>query len=352
MIKKILTATFGACCLLALAFGAVYLVDNRMPAFRLDGSVIIGPDTGIEEVFSQLDSLQPVSSSSLRRVFKEENVQERMKPGSYQVKADYTAKYVARAFTHNWQTPVKLTISGTVRTLDELSEKLDPQILLSAEEIKTAFSDPGTLSRCGLTAEQLFAVILPDTYEVYWNASAEDLLKRFKKEYDAFWTPERKEQAAAQGLTPFQVSIIASIVAQESNIPAEYPLIASVYISRLKKGMKLQACPTVCYIYDYKIRRVLYSHLANPSPYNTYVHEGLPPSPICIPEKVHIEAVLSPDRNGYLYFCADPALNGRNVFSKTFAEHSRYAEQYRSAISARGALAQQQQADEKRENNI
>jgi len=155
------------------------------------------------------------------------------------------------------------------------------------------------------------------------------------KECEAWWTHERKEAAMAQGLTPKEVSVLASIVDGETRYVPEQPAIAAVYLNRLRIGMPLQADPTVAFCFDYKPRRILHSHLEVDSPYNTYKNRGLPPGPISCPPKSCLEAVLHPDSHNYLYFCADPSFNGSHRFAASYAEHLANARSYQRALNER-----------------
>ena len=131
-----------------------------------------------------------------------------------------------------------------------------------------------------------------------------------------------------------EVVVLASIVEEETNYGPEKPLIASVYINRLERGMPLQADPTVKYaVGDFTLKRILNKHLAVESPFNTYLHAGLPPAPICLPSKASIDAVINAKETNYLYFCASDKLDGTHRFAATLAEHNRNAARYHAAIS-------------------
>ena len=313
--------------------GSIWYVDNKMPAFSKGGEIHIYEDDNLETVLARFnETLRPLHPQSLRRSMNIERSYERLHPGSYKFLPTHTARYVARAITRGWQTPVHLTIAGSIRSKEQLAEKIASQMMIDTMEVLNGLNDSLLLSAFGTTPTKVFEIILPDTYEVYWDWDMSKLMKRFKKEHELYWNKDRRAKAQARGLSPEEVSVLASIVAEETHRPEEYPKVASVYLNRLRKGMKLQACPTVCYIYDYKIRRVLFSHLANPSPYNTYLHQGLPPSPICLPGKEHIEAVLNPDEHNYLFFCANSEFDGTNVFAETLAEHQENARRYHQAF--------------------
>ena len=170
---------------------------------------------------------------------------------------------------------------------------------------------------------------------MYWTASVEDIFNRLKKEYDAFWTPERKAKAAEQRLTQKEVSIVASIVSGETNKAFEYPIIAGVYLNRYRKGIKLQADPTVCFCFDYTLDRVLKKHLTIDSPYNTYKYAGLPPAPINVPPKACLEAVLSPEKHDYIFFCASAAFDGTHKFAVSYTEHMKNAVEFQTELTRR-----------------
>jgi UPF0755 protein len=178
-------------------------------------------------------------------------------------------------------------------------------------------------------------LVIPDTYQMYWTASMDEIFGAFKKQYDAFWNTERRGLAKDEGLTPLQVSTMASIVSGESRYEPEFPSIAGVYLNRLHRGMRLQADPTVAYCFGYKLNRIRKGNLEVDSPYNTYKNYGLPPGPICVPSKACIDAVLKPDTHGYLYFCASPSFNGTHVFATDFAGHERNARAFQKAMDQR-----------------
>ena len=164
----------------------------------------------------------------------------------------------------------------------------------------------------------------------------EDILDMQKEAYDDFWTPERDAKARKLGLSRMDVSILASIVKGESNYQPDYAKLAGVYVNRLRRGMRLQSCPTVAFVFDYKKNRILNGDLKVDSPYNTYTHDGLPPGPIAVPDKAYLEAVLNPSTSeGYLYFCASPSFDGTHRFARSFEEHSRNAREYQRALDAR-----------------
>lgn len=245
-----------------------------------------------------------------------------------------TSVYVARMVSHGWQTPVKLVLSGTMRLQSGLARKIGNQMMLDSADVINALRDSALIASFGFDRKDVFALFIPDTYEIYWTESMKEVLTRQKAAYDAFWTDANKEKARLQGLSMIEVSILASIVNGETNYEPEMPAIAGVYLNRLRKGMLLQADPTVAYCFDYEPARILKKYLEVDSPFNTYKHAGLPPAPICVPSKAALEAVLNPDRHGYIYFCASPDFNGTHRFAVTLTEHLRNAREFQRALNA------------------
>ena len=272
---------------------------------------------------------------SLQRVFRKMEVASKMKPGLYIVDTKCPSIYVARMLNFGWQTPQNMTLSGTIRTKGRLAQKIGSQMMVDSTAIDAALNDTEFLAQYGFTPENVFAMILPDTYQMYWTASVKDIFDRLKKEYDAFWTPAREEAARKQKLSRHQVSVVASIVSGETLKDFEYPRIAGVYLNRYRKGMKLQADPTVCFCFNYELDRVLKKHLTVDSPYNTYKYAGLPPAPINVPPKACIDAVLNPETHTYIYFCASPEFDGTHRFATSFTEHKKNARAFQRELSIR-----------------
>lgn len=317
--------------------------DNKLPNFRHETVIYVHPETTADEVYSDLIKHAGVlRPRSLDRAFRDKKVPEYLKPGKYLIKPEYTSVYVARMLNNCWQTPAQLTLSGTMRLKSQIAGKISSQILIDSAEVMQALSSEKILSAYGYTPENVFSLFIPDTYEMYWTATMDEILARQKKAYDAFWTPENDAKAKKVGLNRMQVSILASIVKGESRYKPDYPKIAGVYLNRLNLGMLLQADPTVAYCFDYVPNRILRMHLAVDSPYNTYMNPGLPPGPICVPDRDYLEAVLNPDYGGgNLYFCADPSFNGAHRFARSYSEHLSNARAFQRALKIR--LAQKNQ---------
>ena len=231
------------------------------------------------------------------------------------------------------QTPVHITWNHYVRTREELAGKVTTHLMMDSVTLLQYLEDDEFLAQYNLNKETSRCLFIPNTYEVYWNISPERLFERMNKEYNAFWNDERRAKADSIGLTPVEVAIVASIVEGESHNKREMPIIASLYINRVRKGMLLQACPTVKYaVGDFKLKRILYRHLAVDSPYNTYKYPGLPPGPIRCPAPETMDMVLNAPETNYLYMCASPELNNTHIFSATYNSHSAAAQQYRHTM--------------------
>ena len=321
--------------------GALWYQDNRKPNFNKSYDLYVDPQTSASDVVDSLVANDVVINlKSLDRTFKKENVADGIKPGHYVVSPSSPSIYVARMLTRGWQTPVNLTLSGTLRSKDRIATQISNQMMLGYDEVYSAMYDKEFLAKYETDTLNLFGFFLPDSYQMYWTASVDDIFGRFKKEYDAFWTSDRQAKADALGLTRNQVSTLASIVSGETRAEKEFSKIAGVYLNRYKIGMRLQADPTVCYCYGYTLNRVLLKHLEIDSPYNTYKYAGLPPGPICTPGKAYLDAVLNPDKHGYMYFCASSSFDGTHDFAVTYDEHLRNARKFQAALTARNKARQ------------
>lgn len=320
---------------LAVFFGFRWLADNKLPNVSEPVEVYVRPSSSAADVLGQISG-SVRRPGSLERMFRAKKVGEYMQPGHYSFGAGTSSVYIARALNNCWQTPVKLTLSGSLRLRGEIARKISSQMMLDSAEVAAALSDAALLKEFGVTPATVFAAFMPDTYEIYWTASMREILERNKAACDAFWTADNLAKAKAQGLTRAQAVTLASIVKGESRVQGDFARIAGVYLNRLRKGMKLQADPTVAYCFDYTLNRVLKKHLAVDSPYNTYKHAGLPPGPICVPDRAYLEAVLNPSvSEGYLFFCASPSFDGTHRFARTYAEHQKNAREFQRALSAR-----------------
>ena len=264
------------------------------------------------------------------------DLERRMKCGHYRLDASQGIITTVRNLALGNQTPIRLVV-GEARTLPQLAGKLSKQLAADSLTLINTFNDKQLRRELGYVKDSLIAMFIPNTYEVYWTTSPEALLRRMKRESDAFWGEARMQRLAQRDLTRYEAMTLASIVYEETKQRDEMPRIAGVYINRLRKGMALQACPTVKYAMgDFALQRILHKHLRYKSPYNTYINKGLPPAPICIPSITAIDAVLNAERSDYLYFCARAEFDGKHNFARTLREHNRNAERYAKALKALG----------------
>ncbi|NMM48744.1 endolytic transglycosylase MltG [Marinigracilibium pacificum] len=257
---------------------------------------------------------------------------ENMKPGRYLLTPNMTNLEAIRLLRSGAQTPIRITFNN-VRFKEDLAGKITDNLEIDSVTFLKALNNPELLQKVGFTESTILAMFIPNTYEVYWTATPEELFDRMKSEYDRFWNEERLAKASKAGLTPLEVATLAGIIQEESNKPDEYPKIAGVYINRLKKGMLLQADPTLKFaLGDFTIKRVLNKHKEIDSPYNTYMYAGLPPGPINCPEIKSLEGVLNYEDHGYYYFCARPDFSGYHDFASSLSEHLRNANKYQRAL--------------------
>ncbi|HEY9257206.1 endolytic transglycosylase MltG [Chitinophaga sp.] len=260
----------------------------------------------------------------------------RVKAGRYKINSGMSNFDIARLLRSGKQTPVVLVINK-LRTKDDFVRKVSNNLEADSVVLRSLMADAVYLRQFGLDTNTVMCAVVPNTYEFYWNTGAEAVFKKIEKEREEFWTPERKEKADKLKLSENQVTILASIVEEESNKNDEKPLIASVYLNRFRKGMRLQADPTVKFaLQDFGLKRIRENHTLYDSPYNTYRYEGFPPGPICTPSEKTLNAVLNTPETDYLYFCARSDFSGYHAFAATYAEHLVNARKYQAELNKRG----------------
>jgi UPF0755 protein len=265
---------------------------------------------------------------------------ENVKPGRFLFKKGMSSYDLVRTMRIN--DPVSLAFNNQER-LENFAGRVGSQIEPDSLELLNTFKDSIFLKENGFNEENVLVMFIPNTYDIYWNTSAEKFRDKMIKEYRNFWNAARTAKAAAQGLTPIQATILASIVHKESVKKDERPRIAGVYLNRLRLEMPLQADPTVIFAMKKKsndfnqvIKRVFYNDLIMKHPYNTYVNIGLPPGPIAMPDITALEAVLNPEKHNYIYFCASVDRFGYHEFAATLPEHNINAKKYSDWINSQG----------------
>jgi UPF0755 protein len=258
------------------------------------------------------------------------------KPGYYRFGERIANRELIHRLQCGEESPIKLSFTHALHTPEQVAGHMGQRLLLDSAEVIERLQDKEYLSHFGLTPETAVCLFIPNTYEVYWTMTTDQLFARMYKEYQRFWNEDRLAKAEKLGLTPMEVATLASIVASETNRKEEHSTIASLYLNRLRKGIALQACPTVIFATgDFTLRRVLKRHLAIESPYNTYKHRGLPPGPIRLARPDVIDAVLNAPKTDYLYMCANPDFSGTHIFSSSYAKHSAVAREYQRALNQR-----------------
>jgi len=258
-----------------------------------------------------------------------------VKPGLYVIKIKQTNLQLVKQLRSGIQTPIRVTFNN-VRTKEDLAEKITANMEIDKSQFLSLLQDSVYIRKYDFNEETVMSMFVPNTYEVWWNTSAETLFDRMYKEYQSFWTESRKQKAAELGLSQQEVSTLASIVQAESQQKAdERPIIAGLYMNRLRMGMPLQADPTLVFaVGDFEIKRVLNVHKEIESPYNTYKNLGLPPGPINLPDIKSLDAVLNAENHSYLYMCAKDDFSGYHAFATNLAQHNANARRYQTALNA------------------
>ncbi len=256
--------------------------------------------------------------------------------GAFKVSKGESAFSVARHLRGGAPSSITLTFNN-VRTKRELADRIGGLYMMGPDAMWKALNDEKLCAKYGMTTDNVVCLMLPDTYEFYWDITPEQLLNRMHDYYNEFWTDSRRAKAKALKLTPVQVEIVASIAEEESAKPDERGKIGRLYINRLNTGMRLQADPTVKFaIGDFSIRRITVPMTQYQSPYNTYRNAGLPPGPIRLPEKRTIDDILNSSPHDYIYMCAKEDFSGYHNFATTFDEHKAFAKKYQEALNSRG----------------
>lgn len=307
--------------------------DIQMPNVKLqnnDSEFIYIPSgsyyTDVLEILKNSKIL--VNEESFKWVAEKKKYPNNVKAGKYRVKNNMSNNQLVNLLRSGNQTPVKL-VFNKIRTKDKFAGIIANQIEADSAEILNLLNDEAFLGGYEKNSTTAFCMLIPNTYEFFWNTDAIDFIKRMAKEHKRFWNDERMKKAEKLGLSPNEVYTLASIVEEETIKNDEKQRLAGVYYNRLKKRIRLGADPTVRFaLNDFNIKRVLNKHLTYDSPYNTYKYYGLPPGPICIPSISSIDAVLNLEKHSYLYFCAKDDFSGYHAFAKTLQQHNANARKY------------------------
>lgn len=334
MRRSILILTTSLALMTLVTIIIYYLLFTPCITTPIPHEVYIDNDDTKDSIFHKLEPISQNKHRSLKILWNLLDLHSHS--GKYKITAEHNVVDVLRMFKNRQQVPVRLLITPTW-TLERMAQRMASQLMIDTEDIMKCLHDSTTLSFMNCTFEELPAHFIPNTYEVYWNITPEQLVRRMEREYQKFWTPLRREKARKLNLSLHEVSILASIVCRETNHIPEMRTIAGLYLNRLKRNMLLQACPTVIFARnDFSTMR-----LTNPthpdSPYNTYLHPGLPPGPISVPPIDAIDAVLDAEQHNYLYMCAKEDFSGAHNFAATLLEHQRNARNYQRAFKKKFA---------------
>ncbi|MDR3093990.1 MAG: endolytic transglycosylase MltG [Bacteroidales bacterium] len=342
--KKIKIIAFALLTVLVCVAGSAYyfsrglIYRENIVADAARPFLYIPTGSSFEEVCALLVQNGLQDEASFRWVAGKMNYPNKVKAGRYKLLDKMCNIELVRMLRSGKQIPVKVTFNN-IRTGAQLAGIAAASLEADSADIARLFTDSVFLSKYHLTPPTALSIFIPNTYEMLWNSSAEDFWERMDKEYKRFWNVERTKQSENIGLTPIQVSILASIIEEETNIVEDKPVIAGVYMNRLHKGMELGACPTIKFVLgDFTITRILTKYTKISSPYNTYMNTGLPPGVICVPSIASIDAVLNYTRHDYLFFCAKADFSGRHHFSRTLTQHNKYAAEFHKELNKRKIL--------------
>jgi len=258
---------------------------------------------------------------------------QRVKSGRYAIKSTMSNNELVNTLRSGNQAAVDFTFNN-IRTKEQFVQRVSQQLEIDSNELLNLLNNSDFLVPYHQTAETVLTLFIPNTYKIWWNTSSDEFIKKMYREYERFWTKDRREKAADINLSPVEISILASIVEEENYRTDEQARIAGVYINRLKKGIPLQADPTVKFaLQNFALKRLLYADLEIDSPYNTYKYAGLPPGPVRIPSPTCIDNVLNYEHHNYIFMCAKEDFSGYHNFAVTASQHTANAAKYHHALN-------------------
>ena len=331
--KWIICAIVAAVVLILVALAAPYLFSGA-PA---EGLIKMRKGSTIESISDSIQAHVEVTyGKRVATLLSLMGADVEKREGAFRITQGMSPFTAARFIKNGAQSGVRFTFNN-VRTLDEWTDRWGETFMDGPDGMRKALRDSAVCAKYGKTPQTIACLLMPDTYEFYWNISPEKMLDRMFDYYNDFWTSERKSKAERLGLTPDEVATVASIVEEETVKADERGKVARLYLNRYQQGMRLQADPTVKFaIGDFSIKRITVPMTQINSPYNTYRVNGLPPGPIRLPEKSTIDAVLNAPQHDYLYMCARPDFSGYHDFTRDYASHLDNAHRYQAALNSRG----------------
>lgn len=336
--KTILLSILAVVFLLCIAAGGTGYYLLFAPQFHPEKTVYIyvDRDDTADSIYNKIRQSGRVNQfTGFQWMAKYKDFNRNIHTGRYAIRPNDNVYHVYSRFSRGYQEPINLTI-GSVRTLDRLARSIGKQLMIDSAEIATQMFDTTFQSKLGYNIATLPCLFIPETYQVYWDMSVDELFRRMQQEHERFWNQDRLAQATALGMTQEEVCTLASIVEEETNNNEEKPMVAGLYINRLQKEMPLQADPTIKFaLQDFALRRITNENLKVNSPYNTYLNTGLPPGPIRIPSKKGIDSVLNYTKHNYIYMCAKEDFSGTHNFASNYADHMANARKYWKALNER-----------------
>lgn len=324
-------------CLLGIFCAGYYFFLTEFSAREDTTYVYVDNDDTFDSICSKL---QPIASTSGMTGFtvlaRHTGYTGHPRVGRYAIEPNASTLSVLRRMKNGQQTPIQLVIPES-RTMNRLAAQLSHKLMLDSAEIAQALNDSAYCATLGYDTATIACLFVPNTYEVYWTVSLDHLMERMQKEHDAFWNDDRRQKAGSISLSENEVCTLASIIDEETSNQQEKPMIAGMYLNRLRQHMPLQADPTVKFAMKrFDLRRIYRNMLDYPSPWNTYRNAGLPPGPIKIASIQGIDAVLNHVEHDYLYMCANEDFSGTHRFAATYKEHQENAARYAKALNERG----------------
>lgn len=334
--RNIILSLLGIVILAILCIG-YYFLKSPMLKGGETRYVYIDKDDNTDSLYAKLDTIsKPHALKGFKFAADKKDLATNLKLGRYALDSKTGAWDFLNTLIRGEQTPLNVPIPSA-RTLDKLAVAVSKKLALDSLELLSALQDSTVCAKYGYTPRTIASMFIPDSYNMYWTVSVDEFLDRMKKECDRYWNEERMAKAKAIGLTPVEVSTLASIVTEETRATKEKATVAGLYINRLKKGMLLQSDPTVKFaMQDFAVKRILNRMLSIDNPYNTYKYKGLPPGPIRIPLREDLEAVLNYEHHDYIYMCAKEDFSGTHNYARTEAEHRANAARYHKALNERG----------------
>lgn len=321
----------------ALFVGCAQFEAGNTADFGAQTFIYLKRDADLAELYDQMQEHKVLKDeASFKEMAEGGNLAENIRPGKYKITQGMNNYDMIRLIKSGKQEVVRVVINK-LRKKEHIARHLAKKVATDSATFMKLFSDTTFLGRYGINTNEVQCIVMPYTYDVYWNSSPEDLFDKMYKAYNRFWTDARKEKADKLNLSQAEVITLASIVDEETNKKDEMEDVASVYLNRIRRSMKLQADPTARFAYgDFSIRRVLFKHIRFNSPWNTYKVEGIPPGPICTPRTAAIDAVLANKDTDYIFFCAKEDFSGYHNFASNGVDHKANADKFQKAMDERG----------------